>query len=117
MSDETKLSEEEIGEAIEFVRRRVGAMSGTMPIKHGAKEAMTALYTLIAAAAPATDTSKSSRRPPPGRAEIRREALEEAAKIAEREGFSPNASVAYCAAAFHISMCIRALLPPPGGEG
>ena len=35
------------------------------------------------------------------------EVIEECAKIADAEGLSPNASVSYCAAAFHIGMCIR----------
>jgi DNA-binding transcriptional MerR regulator len=39
----------------------------------------------------------------------RAEIWEEAAKVAEREGHSPKASTAYCAAAFHIAICIRAL--------
>jgi hypothetical protein len=44
----------------------------------------------------------------------REAALEEAAKIAEGEGRSPNASPAYCAAAFHIAMCIRSLSTSSG---
>ena len=41
------------------------------------------------------------------------EVIEECAKIADAEGLSPNASVSYCTAAFHIGMCIRALKNKP----
>ena len=41
------------------------------------------------------------------------EVIEMCAKIADAEGLSPNASVSYCAAAFHIGMCIRALKNKP----
>ena len=41
------------------------------------------------------------------------EAIKMCAKIADAEGLSPNASASYCAAAFHIGMCIRALKNKP----
>ena len=47
---------------------------------------------------------------------VRSKAIEECAKIADAEGLSSNASAAYCAAAFHIGMCIRALKSPAAGE-
>lgn len=45
--------------------------------------------------------------------ETQDEAIEECAKIADAEGLSPNASASYCAAAFHIGMCIRSLKNKP----
>jgi hypothetical protein len=47
--------------------------------------------------------------------EERDSVIEECAKMADAEGLSEKATAGYCAAAFHIAMCIRTLKAAPVG--